>query len=462
MVKSKAVSPTELLDAHIDRINAVNRAINAVVVDRFDDARAEAKAAEKAVMAGDPVGPFHGVPCTVKEYMEMVGLPNTGGIMALKHKIGVVEAPVVSRVRQAGAIVMGLTNVPEGGLWMEADSKVYGRASNPWNVRHTPGGSSGGEGAIVAAGGSPFGLGADIGGSIRIPAAFCGTVGHKPTGGLVPSTGHFPGVDAPLARTLCLGPLTRHTEDLMPLLRILAGPDGQCPGVRPFELGDPAAVNLKDLTVFRLDAGRWPFMRDCMVKGIDDAAASLEARGARIEHLDVRGLARGVEIWAAKLEEASPETNYGHIISPDRPFKPYRELFKLLLGRSRHTLPAVVMCAAEDLTRLVPNMARSMIELGDRLQDKISRALGQDGVFLYPPYTRTAPRHRMALATPFDPACTCIFSVMEFPITVVPVGFSDGLPVAVQVGANHGQDHLAIAAARALEQELGGWTRANP
>ncbi len=470
-IRAGDISPTEVLEAHIDRIEAINPAINAVVVKRYEAARAEAREAEALLArtsddarraAGD-LPPLLGVPCTVKEFLEMDGLPNTGGLMALKDRKGVREATVVSRIRRAGAIVMGLTNVPEGGLWMEADSKVYGRTNNPRDVSRSPGGSSGGEGAIVAAAGSPLGLGADIGGSIRIPSAFCGIVGHKPSGRRVPTTGHFPLPEEPLLPMLCLGPMVRKVEDCWPILQILSGPDGECKVARPYPSPTPSEVRLEDVVVYRLDTGGRPRIRKPMAEAMERCFEALEERGAEIRILQAPEIRHGVEIWAAVLEQGTPGSSYADILSPDRPMNPWWELAKLPFGKSRHTLPAVAMVAAEGLTRFAHKRTAQMIAHFEALQRRLHETLGSNGVFLFPPYTRPAPGHRMPLLTPFDGACTCTFNPLEVPSTVVPVGLTDkGLPVSVQIGSLPGHDHLTIAVAGHLEEAFGGWVPAEP
>src|SRR5262249_8717417 len=151
----------------------------------------------------------------------------TGGLYARRGKPATRDATAVKRLRAAGAIPLGVTNVSELCMWMESANTVYGRTSNPYDLARTPGGRSGGEGAIVGAGASPVGLGSDVGGSIRMPAFFCGVFGHKPTGGLIPNTGQFPIAENDALRYLTTGPLCRRAEDLWPIVRTLAGPDGE-------------------------------------------------------------------------------------------------------------------------------------------------------------------------------------------------------------------------------------------
>jgi fatty acid amide hydrolase len=180
-IAAGAITSAELVEAHIRRIEAVNPRLNAVVVTRFEQARAEAAAADEARRRGDPLGPLHGVPITIKECFHVAGTPSTEGVGRFASELVAHDAPLVARLRRAGAIVLAKTNVPQLLLMHETDNPVYGRTQNPWDLERGPGGSSGGEGAIVASGGSPLGLGNDIGGSIRFPAHSCGICGIKPT-----------------------------------------------------------------------------------------------------------------------------------------------------------------------------------------------------------------------------------------------------------------------------------------
>ena len=220
-------SAEELTHAHIARIEAVNPRVNAVTATRYGAALEEARAADRR-RAADPDGapPLLGVPCTIKEFFAVDGMPWTGGLKRRAAVRADHDAAAVQRLKAAGAIVLATTNAPEGGLWMETHNALVGRTANPWDLRHTSGGSSGGEGALVGSGASPFGLGSDVGGSIRIPAAFCGTFGHKPSGLTVPNAGHFPPASPGTEPYLCAGPLARSAADLDLLLAVLAGPDG--------------------------------------------------------------------------------------------------------------------------------------------------------------------------------------------------------------------------------------------
>jgi len=251
-IRSGEISSREVVEAHIERVRRTNDRVNAIVADRFDSALAEADEADRRVaQADDPaeLPPLLGVPCTIKESIQMEGMPNAVGVLARKEIRSQSSAPVVERIQAAGAIPLGVTNTSELTLWVETSNRLYGLTRNPYDPRRTAGGSSGGEGAAVGAGMAPFGIGSDIGGSIRIPAFFNGVFGHKPTPGLVPTNGQWPPATHDAVRLFGCGPLARRAEDLMPALRAIAGPDPGDPFSSEMELGDPAEVDMAGLEV---------------------------------------------------------------------------------------------------------------------------------------------------------------------------------------------------------------------
>jgi Asp-tRNA(Asn)/Glu-tRNA(Gln) amidotransferase A subunit family amidase len=454
----RELSPLEAVDAHVRRIEQVNPLINAVVANRFEAAREEARALEKPLMqsASEELPPLFGVPCTIKDFYAVRGMPQTGGLWIRKDEIADEDAEVVRRVRAAGAIVLGVTNVPEGGLWLESDNRVYGRTNNPWDPSRTPGGSSGGEGAIVAAGGSPFGMGSDIGGSIRLPAAFCGIAGHKPTGRSVPNTGHWPPLEGEHRAYLCCGPLARRVDDLAAILRVVAGPDDASNGfMRRVELSDHREMDFSELTVYPLEEGGVPVVPG-LRESVQKAARALEARGARVERVRSDLLEDAVWIWGAMMAAASDMT-YGELVSGRADFSAFRELLKLPFGRSRHTLPVLAMIGAQGLMDLLPNRQSGRLRaLGRELRRELEEKLGTHGVLLHPPYARPAPRHGRPLLRPLEFGFTAVFNVLELPATQVPTGLDpDGLPLGVQVVGARGRDSLCLAVARALEEEFG-------
>jgi amidase len=247
-IRAKEVSATEAVHAYLHRIEEVNPALNAVVQLCAEAAQAQSRAADAALARGQILGPLHGVPMTIKDSLDTAGVITTGGTKGRATFVPAHDAPVVARLRAAGAILLGKTNTPELTLGGETDNVIYGRTNNPYDLSRTPGGSSGGAAAIAAAGGAPFDIGSDTAASIRWPAHCCGIAGIKPTAGRVPRTGHI--IPFGLgARDLLTqnGPMARFVEDLSLILPILCGPDGQDPAIIPMPLGDPAMVELKRL-----------------------------------------------------------------------------------------------------------------------------------------------------------------------------------------------------------------------
>lgn len=466
--RSGALDPLDVVQAHIARIEAVNPLVNALVADRFTAARREARLLRERPAAER--GPLHGLPITVKEFLGVRGLPHTGGIAARSECVAAADGTVVARLRAAGAVVLGVSNVPEGGLWMETYNTIWGRTRNPWDLARTPGGSSGGEGALIASGGAPLGVGSDVGGSVRIPAAFCGVAGHKPTGGLVPNTGHWPPASPGAGRFLCTGPLARTVADLRLVLPVMAGPDGvdtactrRWPGGSDV-LGSSAdhPGDLRGVRVVPLPSNGSMWVRPVMRRAVAEAADALAARGADVVHVELPRFRRAFGIWSAMLSEASDE-RYDVILGDGTPISPAAELLSMLRGRSHHTFAGLLLTLADKLAGSLPSLARSLVSEGHALQAELEDTLGPRGVLLHPPYSRPAPRHGDAWRTATDAACTAVFNVLECPVTVVRTGFeSRGLPVAVQVVGARGADPVTLAVAQALETDLGGFVRANP
>ncbi len=465
-VRKRELSPVELLEAHIARIEKVNPLLNALVADRYQLARDEARRAEQAIASAKSTGdlpPLCGVPCTVKEFIGVAGMPHTAGLVARQGRVADSDAEVVARLRRAGAIVLGVTNAPEGGMWMETHNKIYGRTNNPWDLRRTPGGSSGGEAALVACGASPFGIGSDIAGSIRIPSAFCGIVGHKPTGRMVPNTGHW-GSEGGTSPFLVCGPIGRRVEDLELILSLIAGPDGRDPNTREWGLSASPVDDLRDVVVYPVESSGITPVSASMRREVRRAARVLEARGAAVRSLDSTLLRFALPIWAVGMSEANADAaSFAALLGEGREIPLASEVARALVGRASVTVPALALAVIDSLASKIPQRLTGNLPRPADLRDELEGILGRNGVILHPPYTRPAPLHVTPLITPLDFICTGVFSVVEFPVTQVPTGFDRrGLPVGVQVAARRGNDRLTLAVARALEEDLGGWVRAEP
>ena len=250
LIRSKEISSEELVRAHLDRIQEINPKLNAVLKLRAEEAIREARGADAAVAAGQTNGrPFLGVPMTVKDSFAVKGTVTTSGTLGRVSHFPDKDAASVAFMRAAGAIVLGKTNVPELCLAFESDNLIYGRTNNPYDVSRTSGGSSGGEAAIVAACGSPFGLGSDAGGSVRLPAHFCGIAALKPTSGRLPKTGHFMPPGGTLDRLWQVGPMARFVEDLALALPVLAQPDYEDASFVPMAIRPPETVDLAKLHI---------------------------------------------------------------------------------------------------------------------------------------------------------------------------------------------------------------------
>ena len=281
LIASGAVSAVEAVEAHIARIEQVNPGLNAVVVERYAAARAEAQAADRRRMSGAPLDPLDGVPITIKECLDLAGTPSTFGLETLANTTATADDRYVARLRAAGAVVLGKTNVSQLLMFVESDNPVYGRTNNPWNLARSAGGSSGGQGAIIAAGGSPLGLGTDIGGSLRIPAAFCGIASLKPTAGRTPDAGRYSVPIGQQAIASQVGVLARQVADVALGTEIVSG--GRAPSFEPpMPLGDYQAVNVAKLRVaYYTDDGTLapaPALR----RAVREAADILRDRGAQV------------------------------------------------------------------------------------------------------------------------------------------------------------------------------------
>lgn len=288
-IRARRVSSAELVQAHVDRIAAVNPRLNAVVQLDVDAALDSARAADKRLASGEAGGPFHGVPFTVKDWLETAGLVCAAGLIERKGYMPKRDATAVARMRAAGAILLGKTNVQES-------NDVYGATRNPYDLGRSPGASSSGEAAIIAAGGSPLGLGSDSGGSLRYPAHCCGVATLKPTSGRVPNTGHFPRIGASHDPRTGVGPLSRHVEDLWPVLAVIAGVDWRDPSVMPVPLEAPVVgVSGRRIGWFVEIPGAEP--EAATVAMVQAAAKVIAETGASVE---------GVRL--PRIEEAMPIT----------------------------------------------------------------------------------------------------------------------------------------------------------
>src|SRR3984885_699546 len=299
-IRAKKISPVQLVDAHLSRIGEANPKLNAFVTVDGERARAQAKSAEAALGSAsksNSIGPLHGVPISIKSSIDVAGLPCECGSILRRGSVPLEDAPLVARLRSAGAILLGNTNVPEFLMAYETDNSLYGRTNNPWDLARTPGGSSGGEAAAIAAGCSAGGVGSDGGGSIRIPAHFVGICGLKPTPGRIPSTGHYPVSAGPFAQLGVVGPMARTIGDVQCLFEVMAGHDPQDPASAPVALREWSDGEIRKLRVgYFEDDGVTPVTPETAA-AVRAAAEALRQQGFEVEAWRPQNLERVWQLW---------------------------------------------------------------------------------------------------------------------------------------------------------------------
>jgi fatty acid amide hydrolase 2 len=463
-IRRRDVSALDVMEAHLELLERTGTRLNAVVADRYAQAREDALAIDQrvagALFRGDAVDgdqPLLGVPFTVKESISLAGMPHSAGVLARREHRATKTAPAVKRLIDAGAIPIGVTNTSELTLWLESENPVYGRTNNPYDATRTAGGSSGGEGAAVGSGGSVFGVAADIGGSIRVPALFCGVFGHKPSPGLVPNTGLWPSTNGEAENLLAIGPLTRRAEDLLPLLRIMAGPDGWDSRAVEMEVGDPATVSLDGLQVTLVEnSSRRPMARE-LRDARERAAGALAAAGAKLRQVSMPSWRGAMLPFLAALQNTGADPRRV-IALLEEAGETQTSLRALVLSRGRHTLPTRLTVLAEALPSRSPTRAKLLAQASE-LAAELVETIG-DGVLLHPAQLSVAPPHRGTYGRPWITTPSSVFNLAGVPVTEVPLGLgSGGLPVGVQVAAAPGADHLSIAIALELEAVFGGWVQ---
>ncbi len=443
-IRAQQVSVKDVVEAHLERIEAVNPALNAVVKLAAERALDEARAADQAVLNGKTLGPLHGVPMTIKDSLDTEGVVSTGGTKGREAHVPQEDATVVARLRAAGAILLGKTNTPELTLAGETNNLIYGQTNNPYDLSRTPGGSSGGAGAIIAAGGSPLDIGSDTGGSIRLPSHFCGIAGIKPTSGRVPRTGHVVpfGLGAVDALTQN-GPMARFVEDLALTLPIIAGVDWRDPAIVPMPLGDPQAVNLQGLRVaMHTDNGiKTPTPET--IAAVQAAANALSNAGISITEQRPDALSRAADL-ANHLSGADGRAWTRRLLGKSST----SELHPWLSRRMEEAQPVDV----GDFTALLEDVDAYRSDMLTFLQDY--------DVILCPVCAFPAPPH----GTTMEPemrlgfSYTGAYNLTGWPGAVVRGGTSpEGLPIGVQVVARPWREDVALAVAQKLETALGGW-----
>jgi amidase len=446
-IREKRVSSQEVVEAYIHRIEAVNPHLNAVVQLTVDTALTQAKQADVALARGELKGPLHGVPITIKDSFDTEGIISTAGTTGRASYVPQQDATAVTRMRAAGAILLGKTNLPELSLAYESDNLIYGRTNNPYDLSRTPGGSSGGESAIIAAGGSPLGLGTDAGGSIRVPAHFCGIAGLKPTSGRIPFTGLLPSAFGASARLRHVGPMARYVEDLILTLPILSGVDWRDPATVPMPLEDPGNVELKSLRVaFYTDNGIMTPTHE-IIGTVRAAVHALADAGTRVEEARPAGIGQSYAIFR-DLFAADGGAGVQRLLqmAGTTDIHPFLQQFGEILQ-------PYAMTSAE---------FGSLLVRWDMFRSTLLSFIEQYDVIMCPVCATPAWPHSATITEEqfFAGSYSITYNLTGWPAVAVRGGTSsEGLPIGVQVVARPWREDVALAVAQHLEAVLGGWQR---
>jgi len=450
-IRHRKISPVELVEAHLRKIKKLNPVLNAFVQVDAEGAFRQAREAEVAVRRGAKLGALHGVPVSIKISIEVAGFRCEAGTKLRQGTVASQDAPLVSRLRDAGAIILGTTNTPELLMAWETDNLLYGRTNNPWDLTRTPGGSSGGEAAAIASGMSAAGVGSDGGGSIRVPAHFSGICGLKPTPGRIPATGHFPNSVGPFALIGVVGPMARKVQDLKLLFEVMQGPD----------IGDPSAVSvpvrwpdrdeLKKVPIgYFEDDGRTPVTADTRA-AVRTAAEALTRAGFQVEPFRPDGLELARQLWWKFFGIAGgmllgPMTR-GHEaeLSPIlKEFSSWVEAEPSHTGESlldawiqRDAIRMQVFAQMRDYPVLLcPVTAIPAFKHGERRWQIDGKTVEYLDAWSYTEW----------------------FNLLGTPAAVVPVGQSpEGLPIGVQISARPWEEELVLSVAAELETQCGVW-----
>lgn len=455
-IRAKKISPVQLVDAHLSRIGEANPKLNAFVTVDGERARAQAKSAEAALGSAsksNSIGPLHGVPISIKSSIDVAGLPCECGSILRKENVPSEDAPLVARLRAAGAIILGNTNVPEFLMAYETDNLLHGRTNNPWDLSRTAGGSSGGEAAAIAAGCSAGGVGSDGGGSIRIPAHYSGICGVKPTPGRIPSTGHYPAPAGPFAQLGALGPIARRISDVQKLFDVMAGPDP----------GDPASAPVpvkrwSDHEIRALGVGY--FVDDEVTPVTSETAAAvrttvdvLRTRGFKVTEWRPQNLDRVWQLWWNLFGRVGQMSFLPTIEGRETELSPIFRGFRAMVAE------------APPLT--AQNLLNTLLAR-DVLRGKLLEKMEEFPILVCPVCAIPAFRHGEREWTVQGRKVEYLkamsysqwFNLLGNPAAVVPVGQSpEGLPIGVQIVGCPWEDEAVLGVAAIIENACGKFRR---
>ncbi|HPQ67959.1 MAG TPA: amidase [bacterium] len=451
--------PSQAVDAYIAHQQRFNGKLNAIVDERYAAARADAARCDELLAQGKPEGALFGVPMSIKEGFDVVGMHTTGGLVENRNRIAHTDANAVVRLKRAGAIILNKTNTPELCFCQETDNNLFGRSNNPWNLARTTGGSSGGEAALMAVGGAAVGFGSDIGGSIRLPAHFCGVVGFKPGAFAYPSGGHYAGKTAEHQEMLIgYGPLAKSVRDAM-LVYAAVHPSFRPPrdASLPSRLPVISFASF-ERTICSRETSRIHFQ----------AQELLRERDAAIDTRPPVFMRRVADAWQLIMSEDKGSGVVDEVY-PGRPRAYLHDLLRAKLGRRADHHPFLTWGILG--TQLFPPNDKQLRWAVDFAKDstrQLAETLGETGVLLTPAYPTPAKKHGQVYGEIFSITMSfrkvmpfmALGNVLGLASLIVPCGFSDdGLPIGLQVATPVGNEATMFRVALLLEKAFGGYRR---
>ncbi|XP_015782884.1 fatty-acid amide hydrolase 2-A [Tetranychus urticae] len=464
-IKSGEIKCVDVVKAYKQRIEECDPLVNAVVETRYKEALEEAQTIDETIAKELATGeknlsnlPLLGVPFAAKDCLQVKGMQLTAGFVPRKGCIQSEDAALISNLRKLGSIPLVMTNVPELAVWYDSANMLYGRTNNPYDLTRIPGGSSGGVAACVSYGGSPFGTGSDIAGSIRFPSHFCGLFGHLITQKAVNIDGHWPPFSTEQSECLSIGPICRYATDLTLLVKSFLGDQAE----KIPKLDHP--VDLSKLKIFYMEdnggSSSTPVHPE-IKEGIRKLMKCLsDDYHANVTKINIPHMDQAFDIFLNTMKDKPHIPHTQKIANFDGHKNPWLELVKKMVGASDHTLPVIIVSILETcLGDPKSESGRELIRRGEIIQEKLFSMLGDDGIFIYPAFPEPAINHYTSILKFQNIGYSSLFSLMGNPITTCPIGLSknEHLPFGVQVMASPFNDHLTIAVARAIEEKLGGW-----
>jgi amidase len=445
MVQSRQISPVELMTAHLRQIQQINPSLNAVVDLLEEQAMTGARQAEQHLADGLPCGPLHGVPFSVKDSIDVAGVKTTAGTLGRRYAAPAEKnATLVNRLCQAGGIPIAKTNLPDLLFSFETDNLIYGPTNNPYDVTRTPGGSSGGESALIAACGSPLGLGSDAAGSVRVPAAFCGIASIKPTSGRLPRTGHVPPAGGWIEALWQIGPMARFTEDLLLAMQLLASEDDADFTSPPVALAEPPDLKKMKLAFFT-DNG---FAR-CHQKvknAVEECARFFADSGVAVEECRPPGVEDAYELELALLGADGADGIDEYLKAAGS-----HQTHHLLNGFLDHMRPH-----RSTMAQFAKRWAQ-----WDEYRTNLRTFFQRYDAVLCPIYTQPPLPHGGSLMEENFRgfSYTMAWNVAGAPAATVRCATHEGLPINVQVVAKPWRDLLALQICHTIEDQFGGWRK---